>query len=73
MTKQLIGNKLPVFEQIKQIDENGNEFWTGRERGKILEYSEYRNFKPVIEKAKEACANSGHSVTDHVVDLHEMI
>ena len=48
-----------VFEQIKAIDENGNEFWGARKLSKILEYSEFRHFLPVVEKAKDACKNSG--------------
>lgn len=48
-----------IFEQIRRIDENGNEFWSARDMAKVLEYSEYRHFIPVIEKAKEACRNSG--------------
>lgn len=51
-----------IFEQIKRLDENGNEYWSGRELGKVLEYSEFRHFKPVIEKAKEACKNSGQPI-----------
>ncbi len=39
----------------------------------MLDYYEYRNFIPVIEKAKEACNNSGHEVDDHFVDIHEMV
>lgn len=73
MTEGMRNNELPVFEQIKQIDENGNEYWTGRELGKILEYSEYRHFKPVIEKAKEACANSGQNNEDHFEQVLEMV
>ena len=51
-----------TFESLKQ-EENGIEFWTARKLAKILDYYEYRNFLPVIEKAKEACINSGHEVT----------
>jgi DNA-damage-inducible protein D len=40
---------------------------------KVLEYAEFRNFLPVIEKAKEACANSGQKVEHHLVDFHEEI
>jgi DNA-damage-inducible protein D len=40
---------------------------------KVLDYLEYRNFKPVIEKAKEACKNSGYNPDDHFVDFHDMI
>lgn len=62
-----------IFEQIKRIDENGAEYWSARELAKVLEYSEYRNFLPVIEKAKEACINSGQTPSYHFVDFHEMI
>ena len=29
-----------IFEQIRRIDENGNEFWSARDMAKVLEYSE---------------------------------
>jgi DNA-damage-inducible protein D len=61
------------FEQIKQIDQNGIEFWSARDLSKVLDYSEYRNFKPVIEKAKEACENSGEEIGNHFVEFHEMV
>ena len=64
---------LNVFEQIKQIDENGNEFWGARQLAKVLEYSDFRNFQTVINKAKEACLNSGQKVEDHLVDFNEEI
>jgi DNA-damage-inducible protein D len=62
-----------LFEKIIQTDENGNEFWSARDLSKVLEYSEYRHFLPVIERAKEACANSGQQVADHFEDNLEMI
>ena len=62
-----------IFEQIIRLDENGNEYWSGRELGKVLEYSEFRRFKPVIDKAKEACKNSGQTVENHFEDYLEMV
>lgn len=62
-----------VFEQIRHIDENGLEYWSAREMAKVLEYSEYRHFLPVIEKAREACANSNNNPLDHFEDILEMI
>jgi DNA-damage-inducible protein D len=61
------------FEEIKQIDKNGNEFWYARALGKLLGYSDFRNFTNVIEKAKEACANSGQDVSDHLVEVTEVV
>jgi DNA-damage-inducible protein D len=62
-----------LFESIKEIDENGNEYWGARKLAKVLEYSDFRNFISVIEKAKEACENSGHEVENHLVDFTEMV
>ena len=62
-----------IFEQIRQVDENGNEFWSARDLGKVLEYSEFRHFVPVIDRAKEACKNSGLSVSDHFEDILDII
>lgn len=62
-----------TFEDIKQIDSNGVEFWYARALAKVLEYSDFRNFIKVIEKAKEACVNSGFEVADHIVEVNEMV
>ena len=57
------------FEEIKQVDDEGSEYWSARELAKLLDYSEYRHFTPVLERAKEACLNSGHNVDDHFEDV----
>lgn len=62
-----------VFEQIKKLDGNNNEYWTSRDLSTVLGYSEYRHFKPVIDKAKEACKNSGYNASDHFEDILDMI
>lgn len=62
-----------TFEEIKNIDEHGNEFWYARDLQTVLDYTEWRNFENVIEKAKEACRNSRNSVSDHFVDVNKMI
>lgn len=62
-----------VFEQTKRQDVQGNEYWSARVMAKILEYSEYRHFKPVIDRAKEACENSDNQVADHFEDILDMV
>lgn len=62
-----------IFEQMKHLDENGNEFWLSRELSKVLEYSEYRHFLPVVERAKESCSNSGSQIEDHFEDILDMV
>jgi DNA-damage-inducible protein D len=39
----------------------------------VLEYTQYRNFEAVIEKAKLACFNSGHHIEDHFADISKMV
>ena len=62
-----------TFEQIKEQSDEGKEFWTARKLSKVLDYSEYRHFLPVIDRAKEACKNSGHNVADHFEDFLGMV
>jgi hypothetical protein len=62
-----------IFERIRRIDENGNEYWSARDFSKVLEYVDYRNFISVINRAKEACKNSKHIVTDRFVEINEMV
>ena len=59
-----------VFEDIKHIDENGEEFWQARELQKVLEYTRWENFSLLIVKAKEACLNSNNNILD---DFHQVV
>lgn len=62
-----------TFEEIKQIDQDGNEFWYARQLAKLLGYSDFRNFQNVIAKAKEACINSRFNPDDHLVEITEVV
>ena len=62
-----------IFENIKHVDEYGNEYWYARELQKALGYKEWRNFKVVINKAIMSCENSYFSVFDHFVEVNKMI
>jgi len=74
-----MSDELPIpatantFERIKRVNQSGAEFWSARELARVLEYTEFRNYVAVIAKAREACANSGHKVSDHFVDITEMV
>jgi len=62
-----------TFDSIKQINENGQEFWYARDLQKVLDYSQWRRFVDVIEKAKIACENSGNNIKDHFADVGKMV
>jgi len=63
--ERLEKNNEKVFETIKHIDENGNEYWEARELQQILGYKEWRYFLSVIEKAQIACSQSNNSISFH--------
>lgn len=54
-----------IFEEIKHIDELGNEYWEARELMSALEYSKWEHFAKVINKAKISCNLSGFNVEEH--------
>ena len=62
-----------LFESIKHIDEEGNEYWSARELQKALEYKEWRKFNGVIEKAKKSCSTSDNNIFDHFVQLDKIV
>ena len=62
-----------MFEDIKHIDENGNEYWYARELMKVLEYKEWRTFNKVLQKAMEACNGSNYYILDHFVLEDKMV
>lgn len=62
-----------TFDGLRHFDENGNKFWLARQLAKVLEYSEYRHFLPVIERPRKACLNSDREPEDHFEDILEMV
>jgi DNA-damage-inducible protein D len=55
------------------VSQDGLESWSARDLASVLEYLNFRNFQPVIEKAKEACVQSGHAVSDHFAEMRNMV
>lgn len=62
-----------LFDSIKHINEYGQEFWYARELQVALEYTEWRNFSKVIERAKTACKNSENAISDHFVEVNKIV
>ena len=61
-----------TFEEIKHINEFGEEYWSARELQKVLSYKEWRKFENVINKAKESCTNSNVDTALHFVDADKL-
>ena len=62
-----------VFENIKHIDEFGNEYWLARELQAVLGYHQWRSINDLIERAKVACKGSKHNVDDHFAVQRKMV
>jgi DNA-damage-inducible protein D len=62
-----------TFDGIRHLDGEGNEFWLARQLAPLLDYPQWRNFLPVLAKAREACRNSGQPVADHFAEMRKMV
>lgn len=71
--------KKEKIEELRGIFEDSVKFygdveiWMARDIHQLLGYSQYRNFLPVIDKAKEACKQTGDNVGDHFADVRKMV
>ena len=72
MKKEIIAQLNKTFEE-SAYTQNGVEYWMARDMQKLLDYTEWRNFLLVIDKAKIACMNSGQNISDHFVDVNKTI
>ena len=62
-----------VFENIKQVNEYGQEFWYARDLQEVLEYKRWDKFLNVITKATQACSNSSNNISDHFAHVGKMV
>ncbi|HYK85842.1 MAG TPA: DNA damage-inducible protein D [Ktedonobacteraceae bacterium] len=53
------------FEAIRRESSEYGEYWSARELYKLLGYSRWEKFKIAIERAEEACKDTGQAVSDH--------
>lgn len=70
---EIIASEYKSFEDIKHKRDDGSEFWLARELQKTLEYTEWRNFSKVIDRAMLACKNAGFEVVDHFVEVNKTV
>lgn len=73
MKKEIIESLVNNFESYVNKTDDGIEFWLARDLQQLLGYDKWDNFIRVISKAKIACENTGHNVSDHFADVGKMI
>jgi DNA-damage-inducible protein D len=72
MKKEIIVQLNKTFEE-SAYTQGGVEYWMARDIQKLLDYTEWRNFLLVVDKAKIACMNSDQNISDHFVDVNKTI
>jgi DNA-damage-inducible protein D len=74
MSDEIIGRgNVTPFDQIRQIAQNGEEYWRARDLASALGYADWTNFQNVLQKAHLACLQSGEDLYDHFRDVTDMI
>ena len=61
------------FEEIKEIDGNGVEFWRARNLFPLLGYATWQAFDEVVVRAAKAALKSGQIVENHFSQLTKMV
>ena len=71
--KVLDNGEYKSFEDIKNLREDGTEFWYARELFPVLQYTKWENFAKVMDKAMIACKSSGYVVLNHFPEVRKMV
>lgn len=61
------------FDSIMHVEDDGTEWWSARELMPHLGYARWENGENAVRKARSACRNAGHEVSDHFRDITKMI
>jgi DNA-damage-inducible protein D len=72
LNKELIGGLNKSFED-SAFETDGVEYWLARDLQVLLEYTQWRNFEQVIEKAKVSCQTAGQNPSHHFAGVSKTI
>jgi DNA-damage-inducible protein D len=61
------------FEDLKQVNQHGAEYWTARELQPHLGYDQWRRFEDAIKRAITSCEKSGNDPDHHFAGTGKMI
>ena len=60
------------FEQLREVDANGKEWWNSRKLARVMGYGKYWNFERVIAKAQAWTSQKAYHLGEHFVEFAEM-
>lgn len=61
------------FENLKQVNDHGAEYWSARDLQPLLGYSQWRRFEDAIKRALTSCEQSGNNPDYHFAGAGKMI
>jgi DNA-damage-inducible protein D len=61
------------FEDIKHLDESGNEYWLARELQEVLGYAQWRRFCDAIDRAMVSCKLNGQDPEYHFANVGKLV
>ena len=72
---RLVGEPARVspFDSIKQVREDGSEYWSARDLMSAVHYDQWRNFEGAVIKARASCAAQGFNENHHFADASKVI
>jgi DNA-damage-inducible protein D len=73
MASEVKNTHIRNFEELRQLNESGAEFWYARDLQTVFEYASWQKFEAVIGKAQQACKTSGYEVSDHFNQMVKMV
>lgn len=71
--KRIVEQHHQTFEGIRQFDADGSEFWLARDLQPLLDYAAWDKFGRVLDKAMEACRQSGHDIDHHFSRVAKLV
>ncbi|HWB08801.1 MAG TPA: DNA damage-inducible protein D [Pirellulales bacterium] len=69
----LVKSSVNLFEELKQVNEHGAEYWRARDLCPHLGYTNWSNFKKAVKKAVNSCEQSGNDPHHHFAEASKMI
>ena len=60
------------FEQLREVDADGKEWWNSRKLARVMGYGKYWNFERVMAKAQAWTSQKGYHLGEHFVEITEM-
>jgi len=61
------------FEQLKQSNDHGAEFWSARDLQPLLGYTQWRRFEDAIKRSITSCEQSGNDPQNHFAGAGKMV